>query len=109
MDVLTIPELLGRGACNTIVNAIRQAPGEASPVYGVAEEGTYVPKIRKVKRAKLPEAIVLPVKVLIRKHLKAIGAHFGYDLKTIEPLQFLHYVTGDFFVAHQDGNTPLIR
>lgn len=26
-----------------------------------------------------------------------------------EPGQFLRYETGDFFVVHQDGNTPLLR
>jgi SM-20-related protein len=109
MDVLIIPDCLGKGACDTVVNAIRRAPVEASPVYGVAAEGSHVPQIRKVKKAKVPEGLVLPIKVLIRNRLKAIGSHFGYELKTIEPPQFLRYVTGDFFVAHQDGNTPLIR
>ncbi len=108
MDMLTIPDFLGKGACDTIVEAIRRAPAEAAAIYGTSAEAAYNPHIRKVRKADVPERIVLPVKVLVRKHLKAIGAHFGYELKKIEPLQFLHYVAGDFFVAHQDGNTPLI-
>jgi SM-20-related protein len=35
--------------------------------------------------------------------------HFGVELNELEEPQFLHYRPGDFFVAHQDGNTPLIR
>jgi len=109
MDTLVIPGFLSEGACETIVEAIRRAPAEAAPVYGTGNEGTYNANIRKVKKAAVPEMIALPVKVLVRKHLKRIGSHFGYELTKIEPLQFLHYMTGDFFVAHQDGNTPLIR
>jgi SM-20-related protein len=35
--------------------------------------------------------------------------HFGLALSGCEEPQFLRYQTGDFFVAHQDGNTPLIH
>ena len=35
--------------------------------------------------------------------------HFGVALAQCDPPQFLRYVTGDYFVAHQDGNTPLIH
>ena len=34
---------------------------------------------------------------------------FGLTLSECEEPQFLRYRTGDFFVAHQDGNTPLFR
>jgi SM-20-related protein len=35
--------------------------------------------------------------------------HFGVPLGQCEEPQFLRYETGDFFVPHQDGNTPLIH
>jgi SM-20-related protein len=108
MDRLVIPNFLREVVCDTIVDGIRRSPVETAPVYGTSAGG-YNTHIRKVKKADVPESIALPVRVLVRKHLKAIGAHYGYELKKIEPLQSLHYVTGDFFVAHQDGNTPLIR
>ena len=38
-----------------------------------------------------------------------VGAHFGISLKGCEDPQFLRYRPGDFFVAHQDGNTGLLR
>lgn len=40
---------------------------------------------------------------------KAIAAHFGIDLAGFEEPQFLCYRVGDFFVAHQDGNTGLVN
>jgi SM-20-related protein len=39
----------------------------------------------------------------------ALEQHFGHALSSCEPPQFLRYLPGDFFVAHQDGNTPLIH
>ena len=38
-----------------------------------------------------------------------IGAHFGINLMRSEEPQFLRYLPGDFFVAHQDGNTGLLQ
>ena len=39
----------------------------------------------------------------------ALTERSGVALSAHEPLQFLRYETGGFFVAHQDGNTPLTR
>ena len=38
-----------------------------------------------------------------------VGKHFGISLSGCEEPQFLRYRVGDFFVAHQDGNTGLLR
>ncbi|HSK63925.1 MAG TPA: 2OG-Fe(II) oxygenase, partial [Pyrinomonadaceae bacterium] len=35
--------------------------------------------------------------------------HFALTVCELEDPQFLHYREGDFFVAHQDGNTGLLR
>lgn len=35
--------------------------------------------------------------------------HFGVTLSECEESQFLRYKEGDFFVAHQDGNTGMLR
>jgi len=39
----------------------------------------------------------------------ALERHFGAALGECEEPQFLRYQTGDFFVPHQDGNTPLVH
>ena len=41
--------------------------------------------------------------------MSAAGEHFGLALKQLEEPQFLRYEAGDYFVAHQDGNTGLLR
>jgi SM-20-related protein len=38
-----------------------------------------------------------------------IGSHFGLELSSCEEPQFLRYRVGDFFVAHQDGNTGMMQ
>lgn len=38
-----------------------------------------------------------------------IAEHFRVELNECEEPQFLRYKEGDFFVAHQDGNTGLLR
>jgi predicted 2-oxoglutarate/Fe(II)-dependent dioxygenase YbiX len=40
--------------------------------------------------------------------MREIQEHFGVELTGCELPQFLRYEEGDFFVAHQDGNTPLV-
>ncbi|HWK90117.1 MAG TPA: 2OG-Fe(II) oxygenase, partial [Longimicrobium sp.] len=37
-----------------------------------------------------------------------IEAHFRVKVTECEEPQFLRYETGDYFVAHQDGNTPMV-
>jgi predicted 2-oxoglutarate/Fe(II)-dependent dioxygenase YbiX len=41
--------------------------------------------------------------------MSAVEEHFGVGLKELEEPQFLRYETDDFFVAHQDGNTGMLR
>ena len=38
-----------------------------------------------------------------------VAQHFSVKLSEYEDPQFLRYQVGDFFVAHQDGNTGLLR
>jgi predicted 2-oxoglutarate/Fe(II)-dependent dioxygenase YbiX len=48
------------------------------------------------------------VRLQLRERKTEIEEHFGITLSECEEPQFLRYQQGDFFVAHQDGNTPLI-
>lgn len=40
---------------------------------------------------------------------REVEAHFCLTLSDCEEPQFLRYRVGDFFVAHQDGNTGMLR
>ena len=40
---------------------------------------------------------------------REVEEHFCVSLSSCEEPQFLRYRVGDFFVAHQDGNTGMLR
>ena len=67
------------------------------------------PRVRNVRRVDVsPELHELVSRRLVEHQLE-IERHFAVTLGSCEPPQFLRYEPGDFFVAHQDGNTPLVR
>ncbi|HEX6040126.1 2OG-Fe(II) oxygenase [Longimicrobium sp.] len=57
-------------------------------------------------------AVSPETRALVRQRLmerKAeLEAHFGIAVTECEEPQFLRYETGDYFVPHQDGNTPMV-
>lgn len=87
----------------------RAAPASASDVSGLTPGRAVLPHVRRSSRIVLPAAD----EALVRERLEAIrpvlAAHFDRPLGLLEPVQVLRYGPGDFFVAHQDGNTPLIH
>jgi predicted 2-oxoglutarate/Fe(II)-dependent dioxygenase YbiX len=91
-----------------VQRAFDVATSAAASVYGVPQAGVDL----RVRRAQVLD-IAADVRELVRTMLvdamPRIGEHFGVALQTCEESQFLRYETGDFFVAHQDGNTPLTR
>jgi predicted 2-oxoglutarate/Fe(II)-dependent dioxygenase YbiX len=71
--------------------------------------GAVKPLVRRSSRMRVPPRIAERVTALIMHRKDALAARFARALSACEPLQFLRYLPGDFFVAHQDGNTPLIH
>src|SRR5438270_47475 len=96
-------------ACEEIVSELRTAQGAAASVYGKSAAGAVDPAVRKATRLAAPDDTRNRVMARIDELKPAIEQHFNVALNEIENPQFLRYVTGDYFVAHQDGNTPLLR
>ncbi|MFD2053826.1 2OG-Fe(II) oxygenase [Mesorhizobium calcicola] len=65
-------------------------------------------EVRRTTRAEVSPATEA-LDVLLARQKAALERHFGLALGAWEKPQFLHYREGDFFVPHQDGNTPLIH
>lgn len=80
------------------------APGAPAGLLGAGPSSA-----RKATRIEVSGAARAPVVELLGGLLPRIEAHFGRPLDAFEEPQFLRYGTGDYFVAHQDGNTPLIH
>jgi len=108
-DLFVVPQFVEPSVGDAIVAEMKAAPGSAATVYGSTVSGSVNESVRRTFRVKPPDEVVTLViqKLLVLKD--AIEKHFDVVLKECEEPQFLRYREGDFFVAHQDGNTGLLR
>ena len=94
--------------CDEMITELSRAPEDLATVYGLAASGSVDQRVRKTTRL-IPSAET--VEFVTRRLLmvrEEVGTYFGMDLSGCEDPQFLRYRPGDFFVAHQDGNTGLL-
>lgn len=108
-DLLTVGDFFDAPTCAAVVKEMRAAGGEAASVYGGVVAGAVEERVRRVTRVSVSDE----TNALVRRRLAGrrgeVERHFGVSLGECEEPQFLRYRVGDFFVAHQDGNTPLMR
>ncbi len=108
VDLLQINDFLDGATRADLLAQMCSASGAPATVYA-NQAGSVELRMRKVTRLIVsPETSACVVRHLIEKK-NAIEAYFGRTLEHCEDPQFLHYRTGDYFVAHQDGNTPIVR
>jgi len=108
IDIMEIGDFLDAAACAELQAELRQAGGGRATVVGQSAAASVQPLVRSTTRAAVPPATRERVVRLLHERKAAIERHFGLALGPCEEPQFLRYLPGDFFVAHQDGNTPLI-
>ena len=80
----------------------------AAPTYGKGE-AEVDERVRRVRRVSVSEESVAFVSRRLEDERTSMANHFGISLDSCELPQFLCYRVGDFFVAHQDGNTGLVN
>lgn len=108
-NLFVVPQFFEPGLCDAIVADMKAAEGGAATVYGVASSGTIDEMVRRTVRVKPSQTTV---ELVIQKLLECkdtVEKHFAVSVNECEEPQFLRYRVGDFFVAHQDGNTGLMR
>ncbi|HYP50210.1 MAG TPA: hypothetical protein VEQ34_04655, partial [Pyrinomonadaceae bacterium] len=108
IELLEINDFLDAAAQRTILAEIRTCTSAAATVYGKESGGAVEPLVRRVLRVEVSSETRRLVRELLLDCREKFENHFGVTLNECEEPQFLRYQTGDFFVAHQDGNTPLI-
>jgi len=108
-DLFGVSQFLEPSLVDAIVAEMKAAAGSAATVYGSTVSGTIDESVRRTFRVKpANETVALVIQKLLG--LKdTIEQRFDVVLKECEEPQFLRYCEGDFFVAHQDGNTGLVR
>jgi SM-20-related protein len=96
-------------SCAEIIAELSRLPAAPATTYGRNVSGSIDETMRRTAQLKPSTKTVEHVKKQLSDRREEIGAHFGISLGKIEEPQFLKYRVGDFFVAHQDGNTGMLR
>jgi SM-20-related protein len=107
-DLYVLKNFFDAEACAEFVGEMRRAPGGAASVYGRGGAGDVDERVRKVSRVTPSAETFGRVRRRLLECRAEVGEHFGLSLVACEEPQFLRYRVGDFFVAHQDGNTGML-
>jgi predicted 2-oxoglutarate/Fe(II)-dependent dioxygenase YbiX len=105
---LLLENFLDPPARDAVLTDARAAAGAAATVHGHGRTEA-VPRVRHATQLAVSDATRGLVDRRLSDLAPALTERFGVALSAHESLQFLRYETGGFFVAHQDGNTPLTR
>ena len=107
-DLFVVPRFFERRLSDALAHELKVAGGSGATVYGTSTSGTIDEMVRRTVRVKpSPETVDLIIQKLLACK-DAVEKHFDLTLNECEEPQFLRYRVGDFFVAHQDGNTGLM-
>jgi predicted 2-oxoglutarate/Fe(II)-dependent dioxygenase YbiX len=105
---LLLDDFLDPPTRDAVLTDARAAAGAAATVHGHGLTRA-LPRVRHATQLNVSDATRRLVDRRLSDLTPALTERFGVALSTHEPLQFLRYEAGGFFVAHQDGNTPLTR
>ena len=108
-NLYQVKDFLDAETCSEIVAELRRSPEMPATTYGRSESAVVDVRTRKVARISPSQVTIARVSKLLWERRDEVGAHSGLLLGNIETPQFLRYQVGDFFVAHQDGNTGMLR
>jgi len=104
-NLFLLPNFLDAEACANLKAELNQSPTTQAPVYLQGTPGVIHEDVRKTTSLHPSRETIDDVHQRLMGRRSALEDHFGLSLTDCEPPQFLRYVTGDFFVRHQDGNT----
>lgn len=108
-NLFVIKHFLEPVVCELLVAEMKAGGGSAATVYGRTACGSIDANVRKTLRVTPSSETLDFVTRRLVSCKPAFEQHFNISLGACEQPQFLRYREGDFFVAHQDGNTGLLR
>jgi SM-20-related protein len=107
--LLLVRNFFDAQTCKEIIAEASAAWGGPATIYTEGSTNPVNESLRKTTRLLLSDETTATVKRRLLEHKAAVEQHFGMVLKDCEDPQFLRYRVGDFFVAHQDGNTEQLQ
>ena len=108
-DLFIDTQFLEPHTCREILAEISASPADAATVYGRRASGVVEQNVRQTLRIRPSSTTIDFVTQRFLACKPALEEHFALTVSELEDPQFLHYREGDFFVAHQDGNTGMLR
>lgn len=108
IDLFEIDEFLDPATRAELLAELDAIGGAPATVLSSEPGGKVQPSVRKTTRLPVSEATRARVRDALMRRREEIAAHFGVEITQCEDPQFLRYETGDYFVPHQDGNTPMV-
>ena len=108
-DLFVAPQFFDPRLRETILAELKASQGSPATIYGRNTTGWLDERTRKTFRLDPAEEIVKLVTARLWECKGEVEKYFAVTLKQCEEPQFLRYREGDFFVAHQDGNTGLLN
>jgi len=105
IDLHTIDGFLDPETLAALAAELRAAAATQSTTLDGAVRST----VRSSKRVEVSPETRAGVKERLMSRKGELEQHFGVELGECEDPQFLRYQEGDFFVPHQDGNTPMLH
>src|ERR1041384_368532 len=108
-DLFVVPQFFEPDLCETMLAELRTLAGHSATLYGRNTTGFIDERARKTIRLDPADETIKLVITRLWECKDAVEKYFGVTLKECEQPQFLRYREGDFFVAHQDGNTGMLN
>jgi SM-20-related protein len=108
IDLLEIEGFLDAAMLADLVAELDAAGGSAATVLSQEAGGRVQSSVRRTTRVAVPAETRARVKRHLMERKAQLEEHFGIALAECEDPQFLRYEEGDYFVPHQDGNTPMV-
>src|SRR5512133_2043806 len=96
------------GQCAGLLAELSCAPETPALVYRNDEAGAVQARMRRVAQLMPAADTVARVTARLVEARETLSARFNVPLTACEDAQFLRYREGDYFVAHQDGNTGML-
>lgn len=107
-ELYHVPGFLDPADAAAVLAEARAAHGRTAGLLGRGAADEAALRVRRTSRVEVSPETRARVKAALMARQGELAERFGTPLGECEEPQFLRYETGDYFVPHQDGNTPMV-
>jgi SM-20-related protein len=108
-DLHVVKDFFDVETCRRLTTELQHSRFMPAPSYGKGDAPLVDERTRRTLQALPSEETVAMVRGRLEEYAATLEQRFGLPLSGFESPEFLRYRRGDFFVAHQDGNTGMVK